>query len=423
MCVGMVIHTMRDDVVKFYLSEITENFFPYWSKYEDKMYGGILNCINNYGDEIISDNKFTWSQGRWLWILGRIDQLIKEKVITNLEAEDIRRWMDSTYNFITKYSIYENKCCYLLTRDGKMLKDASTGLYDASIYADCFALIGMSQYHKVTANPDIQVVENLYHSIVTRIEENQFKTEPYPIPEGYHIHGIPMILVNTVYEYYQMKKELGYSYEEEREYALTKALYILNELYDETGLIREHKSTLENREYRLLDRHVNPGHTLEDLWFLIEVLQDTNHLQEYLERILQIARVTFDLGWDKEYGGLLRFVDREGGKPKGELISNIPCSYEKLIMDTWDMKLWWPHSEILYLFLLLYELTGEEDMKSRYELSKDYVFHVFPNHEIGEWIQILARDGKPMNKVVALPVKDPFHIMRNFIKIVELYTK
>lgn len=414
---------MREEIIKFYLSEITENFFPYWSKYEDKMYGGILNCINNYGDEMISDQKFTWSQGRWLWILGRIDKLIKEKVITNLVAEDIRRWMDSTYEFIIKNAIYESKCCYLLTRDGKMLTDSSTGLYDASIYADCFALIGMSQYHKVTGNHDIKVVESLYQSIVRRIEENQFKTEPYPIPEGYRIHGIPMILVNTVYEYYNMKKELGYAYEEEREYALDKALYILNELYDERGLIREHKSTLENREYRLLDRHINPGHTLEDLWFLIEILQDTDHLKEYLPRILQIARVTFDLGWDKEYGGLLRFVDHEGGKPKGELIQDVPCSYEKLILDTWDMKLWWPHSEILYLFLLLYELTGEEDMKKRYEMSKNYVFQVFPNHEIGEWMQICARDGKPMNKVVALPVKDPFHIMRNFIKIVELYSK
>ena len=84
------------------------------------------------------------------------------------------------------------------------------------------------------------------------------------------------------------------------------------------------------------------------------------------------------------------------------------------------MKLWWPHSEILYLFLLLYELTGEEDMKKRYEKSSDYVFKVFPNREIGEWMQIRTREGKPINKLVALPVKDPFHIMRDFIKIVEL---
>ena len=53
-------------------------------------------------------------------------------------------------------------------------------------------------------------------------------------------------------------------------------------------------------------------------------------------------------------------------------------------------------------------------------MSSGYVFKVFPNREIGEWMQIRTREGKPINKLVALPVKDPFHIMRDFIKIVEL---
>ena len=34
--------------------------------------------------------------------------------------------------------------------------------------------------------------------------------------------------------------------------------------------------------------------------------------------------------------------------------------------------------------------------------------------------QILDRKGKKMNKVVALPVKDPYHILRALFLIVEL---
>ena len=30
------------------------------------------------------------------------------------------------------------------------------------------------------------------------------------------------------------------------------------------------------------------------------------------------------------------------------------------------------------------------------------------------------RDGRPEEKVVALPVKDPFHILRDFMKVLEL---
>ena len=43
-----------------------------------------------------------------------------------------------------------------------------------------------------------------------------------------------------------------------------------------------------------------------------------------------------------------------------------------------------------------------------------------PNPKIGEWIQIRNRLGEPESKVVALPVKDPFHIARNLILIIDL---
>lgn len=64
---------------KFYIDQIRNNFLPYWSKFVDPENGGILNCINNYGDKKISDNKFTWSQGRWLWILCRLSESAKKK--------------------------------------------------------------------------------------------------------------------------------------------------------------------------------------------------------------------------------------------------------------------------------------------------------------------------------------------------------
>lgn len=414
----------RESIKQFYISQLEHDFFPYWSAYEDLEWGGILNCINNYGDQKLSDNKFTWSQGRWLWILGRLYNLREKGVMRELDREQLLRWMESTYQYIIRYSIYDGgKCCYLLTREGKKLPDQRTGRYDASIYADCFALIGMAQYIKVTRRADRAAeASRLYESIVSRIEDNDFLTEPYPIPDGYVIHGIPMILVNTVYEYYQMLRELGLPYEQEQAYAIQKARFILDELYDEPGIIREHKSVPERRDTHVLDRHVNPGHTLEDMWFLAETLEDGGLLEPYLPKICRIAAYTFELGWDSEYGGLLRFVDREGGRPRGRLLGAEPCAYEALMMDTWDMKLWWPHSEILYVFLLLYEKTGDPEMLRRYETAREYVMKTFPNKDTGEWIQIRSRDGSPQEKLVALPVKDPFHIMRNFIKIVELYS-
>jgi N-acylglucosamine 2-epimerase len=97
----------------------------------------------------------------------------------------------------------------------------------------------------------------------------------------------------------------------------------------------------------------------------------------------------------------------------------------RLVLDDWASKLWWVHSEALYTTLLLYDRTGDEEFLSWFEKIYQYVFSTFPNpdKEIGEWIQIRTREGKPQEKVVALPVKDPYHITRNVILLIELLEK
>jgi N-acylglucosamine 2-epimerase len=96
--------------------------------------------------------------------------------------------------------------------------------------------------------------------------------------------------------------------------------------------------------------------------------------------------------------------------------------YERLILDTWDLKLWWPHSEALYSTLLAYKLTGDDQLYSLFRQVHEYVFRTFPNpdSQIGEWIQIRDRQGLPLEKCVALPVKDPYHILQDVLLIIEL---
>ena len=405
------------DLTEQYRKLIEEDFFPYWTQHRDELYGGILNCISNDGKKRTSDQKFTWSQGRWLWILGKLYELSKRGLLQNIDCVLLESWMDETYDFLIKHAFMDSgKCCFLLERNGEKVKEESTGCYDASIYADCFVLLGISQYILVMGKQEYSQVANaLYEGIVQRIESGEYHTEPYPVPKDYQIHGIPMILINTIYEYARMKKSFNQLCDKEIQYGLEKIAHIWDNLFD-GKYIREYvgKKGIDNKY--LLDRHINPGHTLEDLWFMAEFLKEYGDLDKYLSDIITVAKETFKLGWDEQFGGLLRFVDVEGGMPRGDLMN---VSYETLVKETWDMKLWWPHSEILYLFPYLYSLSGDTEMKELYEKSAEYVFSTFPNSEVGEWNQICKRDGTPEDKVVALPVKDPFHIMRNFIKIIE----
>lgn len=91
-------------------------------------------------------------------------------------------------------------------------------------------------------------------------------------------------------------------------------------------------------------------------------------------------------------------------------------------LSDWDSKLWWIHSEALYTSLLCYFNSGDNEFIQWFDKVFDYTFKTFPgkNPEIREWIQIRTRNGEPQEKVVALPVKDPFHITRNLILILEL---
>lgn len=90
------------------------------------------------------------------------------------------------------------------------------------------------------------------------------------------------------------------------------------------------------------------------------------------------------------------------------------------MLSSWDYKLWWVHSEALYIYALLYHLTGDDELKAMYEKVYAYTFLIFPSQKNGEWNQIRGRDGKEINTVVALPVKDPFHIIRDMVKIIKI---
>jgi N-acylglucosamine 2-epimerase len=154
------------------------------------------------------------------------------------------------------------------------------------------------------------------------------------------------------------------------------------------------------------------------MWFVMHTALKSDRF-DLVEKAAKIIEKAIDMGWDHEFGGMFHFVDEKGGHPEGERKYS---PFENMICDTWDTKLWWVHSEALYATMLAFTLTGRKHLKRMYEKIHKYVFHTFPNpdKEIGEWIQIRDRKGNPLNKIVALPVKDPFHILRNMLLMIDL---
>ena len=145
----------------------------------------------------------------------------------------------------------------------------------------------------------------------------------------------------------------------------------------------------------------------------------------YKKQIERISLATMERGWDAEYGGFYHFVP-SGGFDRQYTVGDTEENPQlRLVLDDYGSKLWWVHSEAVYTALLMLLKTGNEAFAPWFERIVEYTFTTFPNPDrsVGEWIQIRTREGKPQDKVVALPVKDPYHIIRNLLLAIELLEK
>ena len=147
----------------------------------------------------------------------------------------------------------------------------------------------------------------------------------------------------------------------------------------------------------------------------LELLGDERDRTPLLDSVVALC----ELGWDPEHGGLLRYTDSRGPTRPTGTHSGTP--YEELVLNTWSTKLWWVHSEAAATTAIAAHQYGHPGADQWFQRIWEYTVGTFPGGEAGaEWIQIRDRTGAPMDQVVALPVKDPFHIIRNLMQLIEL---
>jgi N-acylglucosamine 2-epimerase len=167
----------------------------------------------------------------------------------------------------------------------------------------------------------------------------------------------------------------------------------------------------------LLGRHRTPGHLLETVWMLSDAALHVPGIETLVPDWLpDLAHHALALGWDDEHGGVLRYVDRDGGRPTGPHHDD---RYETLVLETWDTKLWWVQVEALLAAVRLghaYPGSGFDAWTAR---LTDYTLATYPDPDGAEWLQVRDRAGRPLDRVVALPVKDPFHIARALLLALE----
>ncbi|HZC42875.1 MAG TPA: AGE family epimerase/isomerase, partial [Acidobacteriaceae bacterium] len=237
--------------------------------------------------------------------------------------------------------------------------------------------------------------------VCQRVDEPDFQeTAPYPLPLGWKNHGVPMILIETLNEFILTT---GDSHLEPRldDYVAR----VMNHFVRPNKKVVLEFLTSEHQELPPpAGTFVMPGHAIESMWFVLHVARRRGN-QALIRRAAEVIRWHLELGWDPEYGGIFLSRDIEGHAP---------------YLPHFEKKLWWPHVEALYATLLAHQLTGEPWCLEWYRRVAEWAWSHFPSPSGGDWLQRLNREGKPTSEVIALPVKDPFHLPRGAMLILQL---
>ncbi|WP_207782143.1 AGE family epimerase/isomerase [Phytoactinopolyspora limicola] len=389
---------------------------PFWLQHGvDHTAGGFLTCFDNRGRTLVSTDKFTWSQGRFVWLLARAARLAAAGRL-ELDAAELTRYAVRGAEFLLDHAIRpDGRCHFVLDRKGS--PTAGPSGEDHSVYADCFVVMGLAELARRTGTPDwLDPVEPVLSTAAESIAAGTAATPPYAVPAGFTAFGPRMILLNTLLEWVRAKQALGVADPGEMD-RLRQARDTMLDHRQPDGTFREMIPDT-NDDGSLLARHRVPGHALEGVWVALEtceLLDDRAPVPALLASVGALAAAA----WDPDYGGLVRYADRSGPvEPRGW---GGDTPYETLVRRTWSTKLWWVHTEAAYTTALAARRYGDAEAASWADRIWAYTLSTFPAGADGEeWIQIRDRAGLPLDEVVALPVKDPFHIARNLMQIVEL---
>jgi N-acylglucosamine 2-epimerase len=378
------------ELLKQYRELLLDGFVPFWKRHGvDEEKGGVLSCMEEDGTRVSTD-KYMWSQARWVWTCSALYNRIEKR-------PEFLEWARSTIDFLVAHGRDQNgRWVYRMSRDGEHLEGAT------SIYSDCFVVYGLSEYCRAVPDPELMALARAtFERIRKRIEEPDFtETAPYALPPNRRNHGVPMILTEVAGEFAATTGDPAIA-AAAREYASCVMTHFVRP---------ERRCIIEflDREYREVPppegTFIMPGHAIESMWFVMHRAMASGD-RALIARAAEVMRWHIEMSWDKEYGGIYLGMDAEGHPP---------------FLPHGETKIWWPHTEALYGLLLAGRLTGESWCDEWYRRVHDWTFAHFPMAGTGEWRQRLNRRGEPIETVVALPVKDPFHLPRAAILAVQL---
>ncbi len=392
-----------NNLITLYRNTLLENVIPFWENYSlDKEYGGYFTCLEQEG-KVYDTDKFIWLQNRQLWMFSSLYNQLERR----------EKWLEIAKlgaDFLAKNGRdCEGNWYFSLNREGKPL------VQPYNVFSDCFAAMAFSQYAKASESESAkEIALQAYNNVLRRQDNPKGKyNKVYPGTRNLKTLAVPMILANLSLEMNWLLE--GNQLESILDSTIKEVMGDF--LAQDQGLVYENVTPKGKHLDCFAGRLINPGHTIEAMWFMIDIAQrrlkrdeetrrqgdwgdkETRRQdnQDLINLAVDVVLNTLEFGWDKEYEGIYYFLDVKGYPP------------EQL---EWSQKLWWVHLETLVALLMGYRLTGREECWQWFQKVHDYTWKHFSDPEYGEWWGYCDRRGDVLLNLKGGKWKGCFHLPR-----------
>ncbi|MFT5410882.1 MAG: N-acylglucosamine 2-epimerase [Verrucomicrobiales bacterium] len=369
------------ELCAIYRDGLLDDTIPFWfPRCIDAEHGGFFGSFDADGTLVDSD-KSVWQQGRKTWMLATLYNTVEAR-------PEWLEWAKSGAEFLESHCFDDDgRMFFHVTQDGRPIRKRRY------IFSETFACIAFAALSKATGDARLaERATELFEVIVRHYDDPSLFDPKFTDTRPGKGLGLPMILMVTAQV---MRENLG-----------TDVDALIDRIVDEVRrdfINHEYQCVMETvgPSGELIDhfdgRTLNPGHAMECAWFILHEAKHRGGDTQLLALGTKMLDWMWEIGWDKEHGGILYFKDVKG----------LP------VQEYWhDMKFWWPQNETIIATLLAHQLTGDAKYEQWHRQVHDWAYAHFPDKENGEWYGYLHRDGRISSTLKGNLWKGFFHFPR-----------
>ncbi|MCC6144880.1 MAG: AGE family epimerase/isomerase [Candidatus Hydrogenedentes bacterium] len=370
---------------KVYRDGLLDDTLPFWfPRCIDAVHGGFMTAVDRDGT-VIDTDKCLWQQGRASWLLSTLFNTVEAR-------PEWLEWSRQGIDFFRRCGFdTDGQMYFQVTRDGRPLRKRRY------VFSEAFAAMACAAYAKAAGDDASAVEARQLFANFLRCTRTPGLLAPKTDPVTRPMRGLvqPMIAMcvaqvlrdNLADEDGALAAEIDRCINEIRTFFVDDERQCVFETVGVNGEFIDHFD----------GRILTPGHSIEAAWFILHEARVRGGDRDLIALGCKMLEWMWTRGWDREYGGILYFVD----------VNGLP------VQEYWhDMKFWWPHNETIIATLLAHYLTGEERYAAMHRQVHAWAYAHFPDGEYGEWYGYLHRDGRVSAPLKGNTWKGAFHLPR-----------